>query len=584
MQRTRHFSFSSSLIWFLFISFAFLTTACAEPPPAITTNREPVTVNVSIDGTSQAFTTESTTVRELLEEADITIAETDEVIPPLFTPLELNMQINIVRISESVETVLKTVPFEISIVRSDAMNAEDPPVIVQGGKAGLVEETVRIVYRDGIESERWVTQVTEIESAQDEIRMVGIGAIRGNVEFVGLLAFRSGGAAVVLRGNTVVPEQLAIDGVLDGRIFSLSPTGQYLLYSTSTNENGFGNNLWLISTERGARPRNLGVENVLWADWNPAQTDPPQIAYSTANPTNLPPGWEARNDLWRGNIPSSEFAVFNPTLLINGYAASYSWWGGNYVWSPNGQFIAYSYADEVGVIDLTPNDEQQPHIRLHEFADYNTLSDWVWVPTLTWSPDGRFLAYTNHNSPDTTEQKFDSWLLDTLTGATGKVSEDTGMWGHMHWSTVGGTPFTDTVPISYTIPITEPVANSQIAFLKATDPLDSQRSPYVLWLMDKDGSNGRRIYPEVGENALFPRDQYFMDWSPDGRFIAFIFNQTLHLYNVVNSEVTQVTQDDSAATQPSWAPYGAGKLRTANNETPTTTPPGITLEEFLSEE
>jgi hypothetical protein len=448
--------------------------ACAQTPPTLV-NRDSINVSITADGRTTDITTEATTVREAVAEAGLTLNEADDITPPPFTPLEDNMAITIVRISESLETILKTIPFEIKIVRSDAMGENDPPVIVQGGKPGMVEETVRIVYRDGIEAERWVTQETEIEAAQDEIRMIGIGAIRGNVEFPGILAFRSGGAAVVLRGNTVVPEQLDIGGTLDGRIFSLSPTGNHLLYTLSESESSFSNSLWFISTERGASPQALGVDNVLWADWNPAQPD--QIAYTTANTTNLPPGWEANNDLWLGSIPPNFLAEFEPALLIDSYPATYGWWGGNYAWSPDGKAIAYSYADEVGIIDLETEPESDPHRLLQRFTDFNTLADWVWVPTLTWSPDGRFIAFTNHNSEESTEQLFDSWLVDTITGASGRVVPEAGMWGHLHWSPVGGTPYTNTTPLSYTIPISEPVADSQIAFLKATDPQDSQRSP-----------------------------------------------------------------------------------------------------------
>jgi Tol biopolymer transport system component len=102
--------------------------------------------------------------------------------------------------------------------------------------------------------------------------------------------------------------------------------------------------------------------------------------------------------------------------------------------------------------------------------------------------------------------------------------------------------------------------------------------------MDRDGSNGRRLYPEVGENPLFPRDEHFMAWSPDGRFIAFIFNQTLYLYNVTNDEVITVTQDDTAAAYPTWAPYGAGRLVQAQTVEAATgglsLPPDISSQDF----
>ena len=557
----------------------FFLAACDQTPP-ILTSQESVQVSITADATTTDFATKATTVREALAEADVLVNELDEVTPPPFTPLENGMDITIVRVTESLETILKTIPFEIKIVRSDALGANDPPVIVQGGKPGLVEETVRIVYRDGIETERWVTQETQIEARQDEIRMVGISAIRGNVEFPGILAFRNGGAAVILRGNTLVPEQLNIEGVLDGRVFTLSPSGNYLLYTINESNNSFSNSLWIISTERGARPQALRVNNVLWADWNPTRLD--EIAYTTAETTSQPPGWEANNDLWLGKIPDSYIAQFAPTLLIETYPATYGWWGGSYAWSPAGTAIAYSYADEVGVIDLEADRESDPHRSLQRFTDFNTLADWVWVPTLTWSPDGRFIAFTNHNSQDATEQVFDSWLVDTSTGASGRIVPETGMWGHLHWAPVGGTPYTDTTPLSYTVPITEPIANSQIAFLKTTDADDSQRSPYVLWLMDRDGSNGRRLYPAAGENALFPREQRFMAWSPDGRFIAFIHNQTLHLYNLITNEVTLITQDDAPAAYPTWAPYGIGKLKSSQTTVEFAPSEGIILEPDFS--
>ena len=284
--------------------YCLLLIACAQTPPVIV-SREPISITITADQKTTRLDTEATTVREVLEEAGIDISDPDEVTPPLFTPLEEGMTVTIVRLTESLETILKTVPFDIKIVRSDALSENDPPVIVQGGKPGLIEETVRIVYRDGIETERWVTQETEIEPALDEIRMMGISTIRSNVEFPGILAFRNGGAAVVMRGNTLVPEQLNTEGLLDGRVFTLSPSGSHLLYTLNESTNDFNNSLWIISMERGAHPQALAINNVLWADWNPAELN--QIAFTTAQTTNQPPGWEAQNDLWDWGNSSQSF-------------------------------------------------------------------------------------------------------------------------------------------------------------------------------------------------------------------------------------------------------------------------------------
>lgn len=544
------------LICCLILGAATLLAACTQRTP-VASGREPVRVTLEVDGQRHNLSTSATTVRELLQEAGVDLVESDEVTPPLFTPLEDGLAITVVRVTESIEAIPRTIPFERKIVRNESMDADAPPIIIQGGKDGLLEETVRIVYRDGLEAERWVTQVTVVEEAQDEIVMIGIGAGRGNVTFVGTLAYVSDGTAVILRGLTAFPEQLNTGGLLDGRVFRLSPTGNYLLFTRAeTDEEGtsgsFRNSLWVIGARRGAEPRPLGVENVLWADWNPARTNPPQIAFTTANPTDLPPGWEANNDLWAGDLVVDEGADFTPEQLVEAYPATYGWWGGNYAWSPDGRYVAYGYANEVGVITLAQGFRNQRHIQLQQFTDYQTNADWVWVPTLSWSPDGRYLAFTNHGSDDPETPLFDSWAVDVETGVAARFVGQSGMWAHLHWSPA----------ISNTAPSSLP--DGQIAFLKATDPMESQRSSYTLWLMDRDGSNARQVYPAPGENSFFPRSQQFMAWGPDGRSIAFVFNDALHMLDLETGEARRITQDDAVTSLPAWAPYGRGLLVDVN--------------------
>lgn len=530
----------------------FLFAACTQQPPTAV-EPSPIQVSLTVDGQSHNLTTSSTNVRELLEEAGIELEDADEVTPPPFTPLEDGLAITVVRVRQETQVEQNPIPFERKIVRNESMDADDPPRIVQAGKDGLEEKTVRIIYRDGVESERWVTDVTVVEEAQDEIMMVGIGAARGNVNFTGVMGYIDGGAAVILHGTTAFPEQLNTGGRLDGRVFSLSPTGSHLLYTQSvTNTGSISNTLWVISTDRGAEPLALDAQNVLWADWNPAATAPLQIAYTTADPTDLPPGWEANNDLWVADLFRTQWQPFDSEQIIEAYPATYGWWGGNYAWSPQGDALAYSYANEVGLIDLEADEEEQ-RVQLQRFKEYETLRDWVWVPTLSWSPDGRFLAFTNHGGNNEEAMIFDSWVIDVASGTAGRFVEQAGIWSHLHWSSRQGS---ESGP-----------GDSQIAFLRAIDPLDSLRSNYTLWLMDQDGSNTRQIYPPVGENSHFPREQFFMAWGPNGRDIAFIFNNALHILNLETEEVIQVTQDDTTISHLTWAPYGAG-LNSESDETP----------------
>lgn len=548
---THHASLSASLLIFLLL--LFLAGCAVESPDTAVT--EPLQVTLIADGESFNLTTEATNVRELLAEAGIELGESDEVTPPVYTPLSGGETVTVVRISESIETTTQSIPFARKIVRNESMTAEDPPLIVQAGKDGLQETTIRIVYRDGLEAERWPTQTAVIEEPQDEIVMVGIGAAGGNVSFPGVLAYISDGTAVLLRGESAFPEQLAVGGQLDGRVFSLSPSGDYLLYSRVDGDPAvFNNALYVIQTQRSAEPRPLGVENVLWADWNPAnEAEVGEIAYTTAVSITTPPGWEANNDLWRATIPPDPEDELEPEQLVEAYAALYSWWGGNFAWSPTGTQIAYSYANEVGLINLDPPRDAPQRVQLQTFTEFDPPGDWVWVPTLAWSPDGRFLAYTGHDSPDPEDPTFANWVVDTASGVAGRFVPDAGMWAHLHWAG-------------------SPDAAAPLAFLRTTDPLDSQRSSYTLWLMDRDGSNARQIYPPANENSYFPRQQAFMAWGPTGEAIAFIFNNDLYLYTLADGAARRLTEGDAVNTHPTWAPYGTAVAPALPAE-PTALPP-----------
>ena len=535
------------------VSFFILALIGCAPAPEQLGPRIPVSVTLVADAETRTLTSEATTVRELLAEAGIALGETDEVTPPLFTPLTDGLRITVARISESVENLEQIISFDRKIVRNEAMEADAEPLIVQGGRPGLQEVTVRIIYRDGLEVDRQVTRVTVIEPAQDEILMIGIGAAAGNLTFAGTLAFISGGNSVILRGNSAFPEQLNTGSNLDQRVFTLSPSGSHLLYTRTTTETTSFNSLWVISTERGAEPRPLGVDNVLWAGWNPARAEPPQLAFSTGIPVETLPGWEANNDLWLGNLPLNGSSLFDPEQLIEGYPATYGWWGGYYAWSPDGRTLAYSFADEIGVIDL---DNGYEHRRLHRFPEYNTRAAWVWTPSLSWSPDGRYLVYTAHRGENGESEGFDTLVIDAVTGVSGRFLEQTGMWSHPHWSPSLADPFRPAAEVS------------QIAFLRATNPFDSQRSSYTLWLMDRDGSNPRQIYPAAGENSRFPFEQQFMAWSVTGRDIAFVYNDALYILNLDSGQARRITQDDNIARNPTWAPYGP----TASRDLPAAEP------------
>lgn len=531
------------LAWGACLSFLLISVACSDSLPNLAT-RSPVEVSIIYDGQNEIIHTEAGNVREFLEQAGIEYAQVDLIDPPLFTPLVQDTDITIVRVTESIEAIESTVPFQRRIVRNESMSADDDPIIIQGGNPGLQEITVRIVYHDSLEFSRQQTQVTVIEPAQDEIVMIGVGAAPGNVDFDGNLAFISGGNGLVMRGSSSYPEQLNTRGGLDHRVFQLSPSGSHLLFTRASTETNQFNSLWVVRTDRGEVPKSLEVENVLWAAWNPNRVGDPQIAYTTAEQTDLLPGWEANNDLWIGDIPQDRFADFEGEIIVESYPATYGWWGGNYEWSPTGRYIAYSYADEIGLVDTYSSEPAEQRVQLHTFTEYNTRADWVWVPILAWSPDGKFMAFTKHSNRDPSAADFETWVIDVASGVMNRFVQESGMWGHPSWS-----PF-------FQRPLENNRNSSQIAFLRATNPLESQRSSYTLWLMDQDASNASQLYPPAGENSRFPHGGTIIAWGPDGREMAFIYDDSLFVLNLDNGEARRITQDDNMVSNPTWAPYG----------------------------
>jgi Tol biopolymer transport system component len=534
------------------LSIVLMLAACATPTPQFI-SQEPLRVVLTGDGESQQLMSVANNVRELLNEAGVSLDDADIVEPPLFTPLTDGLEISITRVTESIEVIEQSIPFQRRSVRNESMSADSPPIIVQNGRTGLQEITLRIVYHDGLEYSRQQTNLTVIEPTQDEIVMIGVGSSPSDVDFAGQLAFINGGNSVIYRGSTAFAEQLDTGSDLDHRVFSLSPSGNHLLFTRVSTETDTFNTLWVLNTVPNAEPMELGVENVLWADWNPDRIDTPQIAFTTGIPTDLLPGWEANNDLWIGDIPQSSTGRFRPEQIVEAYPATYGWWGGNYAWSPSGQYIAYSHADEVGIID-TEAEEENNRTQLQTFPEYNTRADWVWVPTLSWSPDSQFLAFTKHVSTDPIVAEFDTWVVNVESGLANSMAEGSGIWGHPRWSPI--TRITDQSDLG----------PSKIAYLRANNPVESQSSTYTLWLMDRDGSNAQQLYPAAGENSRFPREQSFMTWGPTGTEIAFVYDDDLYIYDLDDNEARQVTHDDNNISNPTWAPYGRGALETVEQD------------------
>ena len=215
--------------------------------------------------------------------------------------------------------------------------------------------------------------------------------------------------------------------------------------------------------------------------------------------------------------------VTNETVIPRSAPAPYSWWGWNLQWSPDAKTFAYALSNQVGLVAPQVGERNA----LQNFVFYNTRGDWVWIPQLAWSPDARFVAATIHAPPNGAERAqdatgFDLWLLARDGTFSQPIARNTGMWAFPAWSPL------------------DAKRESKIAFGVAQNQVNSERSLYSLYIMDRDGSNRERIFPEI-ENALEGVRVVQFAWSPDVKQLIALREGDLWLYDLQTKTWTPLT-------------------------------------------
>jgi Tol biopolymer transport system component len=215
-------------------------------------------------------------------------------------------------------------------------------------------------------------------------------------------------------------------------------------------------------------------------------------------------------------------------------AAPYAWWGTNYAWSPDSKWLAYGNTAEIGLISPTARITRT--LPMASFAAYNTRSTWAWTPVLSWSPDGQFLATQVHSPSPSGESDEDSPAFDVaalqVSGTLqAPLAVGAGMWAAPQW--LGTTP-----------------ADSQIVFGMAETPYASDTSRYVLYVMDRDGSNRILLFPTEGQPGI--RGLPDFDVSPDGRGVVVAYQGDLYWINLNTGLIRRLSADGSISL-PRWA-------------------------------
>jgi len=481
------------------------------------------------------------TVQGALDQAGITLNSLDRVDPPSYQIITGDLVIKITRVREVFTIQENTIPFEQKTLNNETL-PEGRTLLVQPGVNGIERITYRQVFENDVEVSNVIFKTEIVLEPLPEIIMVGVQKPFAPVTIPGRLAYLTGGSAWLMEVSTGSRRPVVTTGDLDGRIFSLSPKGDWLLFSRSERKNseesgpndGTINSLWAIDlTEEDSRPVSLKVENVYhFAGWVPGKGL--TIAYSTVEPRSTAPGWQANNDLQLLTFAPTGAMIKQETILETNAGGVYGWWGTDFAWSRDGEMLAYSRPDSAGLVDL----QNKELIPLADILPFQTGSAWAWVAEPGWAPDNSVLYFAAHAPKPGLENPEESPLFD-LSGIA--VSSDP----------LGpGGPLISIVPQSgmFAYPVPSPLmANDgySVAFLQAIFPEQSDSKRYRLAVMDRDGSNRRVVFPPADQQGLEPQQ---VVWSPepvqDGHYwIALNYQGNLWLVDAETGEAEQVTGD-----------------------------------------
>jgi resuscitation-promoting factor RpfB len=509
-----------SLVVFLLLAGL---VGCGDP--------KPMRITLVADGQEVLLdvTGQAVPVRDLLDAAGVTLGPMDRVDPDLYVTVTDNMVVVVTRVEETFETQRQAVPFAHKTVRSEAVPVGQQRLL-QVGANGELEITYKITLEDGVEISRQEVRREIVVEPVDETLLVGVQGELTSVPISGTIVYLTGGNAWIMRASSDLRRNITGYGDLDGRVLALSSDGSRLLF-TRAMVGGVDtplNSLWLARTSLvGEEPLYLGITGVIWAEWSPDGT---RVAYSTAERSGGVPGWRANDDLWLMTLTDDSSGEAKVDMLLPPSAEiPYAWWGRTYAWSPDGHYLAYGQANEVGILAVA---DKVP-LPLMSFPPLRTQSSWAWVPQVTWSPDGSLLSFVAHegdleglNAEDS--PIFGLWVVSSDGELRVRLAEEVGMWAAPRWS---------------------PVEDGPLAYGQAQSPRNSQDSRYELFVMDRDGSNARRLFPPEGLMGLIGPE---VVWSPDGGAMLIEYEGNLYRLNTRQGQLDQLTTDGQSS-DPRWA-------------------------------
>jgi hypothetical protein len=500
-----------------------------------------ITVSVASDNNEILIKIPSgSTAEEALAAAKILLGEVDKVVPPGSTVLSDGERVVVTRVKDEYYVEQITIPFEHQELKNEAF-PEGERRLSQPGVNGIEEITYHRVFEDGVEVSNALVKTVVIKEAIPEIVMIGSKSTFGSVSIPGKIAYLSAGNAWIIENSTGDRNCVISSGDLDGRIFSLSRDGGFLLFTRYSLDKEKVNSLWVASlSSNPVRIIDLHVDNIVhYAEFDSGST---VVAYSTVEWRETAPGWQADNDLYEVSMSRSGFVGTPKMDLDSNSGGMYGWWGTEYSWAPDRELFLYSRPDSVGIFNKIDGSLTQ----LLGITPYQTGGDWAWVPGASWSPSGN-VVYTVSNGISLTNSENGTQQFNLVAiPVTGTTPIDLVM-------NVGMFAYPVTSPFIVRSSINEsgvgnpfPQNTFSLAYLQAIFPDQSESSGYRLFVADRDGSNKRSLFPADGAVGLEPQR---VVWSPtemessEEFAVALIYNGNVWIINAITGSAQQITGD-----------------------------------------
>ncbi len=494
-------------------------------------------LQVEILGDGQVYKVQvppQSTVQDALQIAEISLGALDRVDPDLHISLTEGVQISLTRVYEEFEVEEVIIPFEQQLQPSEFLpEGEQQPL--QLGENGVKEITYRLVYEDGIEVSKTEIKSVIITEPQPQIMLVGVQTSFTPQPILGRLVYLSDGNAWMMEDNTANRIPIISTGDLDGRVFVLSDDAKWLLFTRHDDDEQIINTLWVVQIDNPEFETYLGADNVIhFADWRPGSTA--YAAYSTVEPRQAAPGWQANNDVQMANFSINGWVDPSPEVVVEVNSGGvYGWWGTYYTYGVNDRSLAYANPNQVGLVNL----EEGIYSPVLDITPLETRSDWAWVPGLKWGPDGSMLFTVRHAPPPGTISPEESPIFN-ITAIPLNGGEPVDLVSH-----VGMFAYPLPSPIT---PKSTGEAAYQIAFLQAIFPDQSETSRYRVVIMDRDGSNQRALFPPEEAPGIEPQGEWGA-WSPQiedesaDHTLAILYQGNIWLIDPLSGEARQITGD-----------------------------------------